>query len=121
MQADEFEKKIRFGRLYDMYGGLLTDKQQKIMEQYFYEDLSLGEIAENCQTSRQAVYDLLRRVEQTLEKYEGKLHLLHQDHQRKFKIRGALQLLKACRQTEAADTRLGEVEQILESLIHESR
>lgn len=68
-------KKIRFGRLYDMYGGLLTEKQQAVMEQYFYDDLSLGEIAESCGISRQAVYDLLRRVEQTLEKYESKLQL----------------------------------------------
>ena len=62
------KKRIRFGQLYAIYGGLLTEKQQKIMEEYFYDDLSLGEIAENTRTSRQAVYDLLRRVEQTLEK-----------------------------------------------------
>ena len=52
MQDDELTKKIRFGRLYDMYGGLLTEKQQAVMEQYFYDDLSLGEIAESCGISR---------------------------------------------------------------------
>ena len=41
-----FAKRIRIGRLYDVYGSLLTVRQQKIMEQYFYDDLSLGEIAE---------------------------------------------------------------------------
>lgn len=65
-----FAKRIRIGRLYDVYGSLLTVRQQKIMEQYFYDDLSLGEIADAGGTSRQAVYDLLKRVEESLEKYE---------------------------------------------------
>ena len=91
------------------------------MEQYFYDDLSLGEIAENSQTSRQAVYDLLRRVEQTLEKYEDKLHLLHQDQERQFKLRGAIKLLEACRTSDSTDPRLGKVEEILRSIIDESR
>ena len=56
-----FAKRIRIGRLYDVYGSLLTVRQQKIMEQYFYDDLSLGEIADAGGTSRQAVYDLLKR------------------------------------------------------------
>lgn len=71
-----FAKRIRIGRLYDVYGSLLTVRQQKIMEQYFYDDLSLGEIADAGGTSRQAVYDLLKRVEESLEKYEKKLRVL---------------------------------------------
>lgn len=121
MQDEGFAKRIRFDQLYAIYGGLLTDKQQKIMEQYFYDDLSLGEIAENTQTSRQAVYDLLRRVEQTLEKYESKLHLLHQDQERQFRLRGAVKLLEACRSSDSPDPRLGKVEGILKSIIDESR
>lgn len=121
MQDEGFAKRIRFGQLYAIYGGLLTDKQQKIMEQYFYDDLSLGEIAENTQTSRQAVYDLLRRVEQTLEKYESKLHLLHQDQERQCRLRGAVKLLEACRSSDSPDPRLGKVEGILKSIIDESR
>lgn len=121
MQDDGFEKRIRFGQLFAIYGGLLTEKQQNIMEQYFYDDLSLGEIAENTRTSRQAVYDLLRRVEQTLEKYEDKLHLLYQDQERQFKLRGAIKLLEACRTSDSTDPRLGKVEEILRSIIDESR
>ena len=49
-----FAKRIRIGRLYDVYGSLLTVRQQKIMEQYFYDDLSLGEIAEELGVSRRA-------------------------------------------------------------------
>ena len=94
---------------------------RKIMEEYFYDDLSLGEIAENTRTSRQAVYDLLRRVEQTLEKYESRLHLLHQDQERQFRLRGAVKLLEACRTSDSTDPRLEKVEDILKSIIDESR
>ena len=69
MAEVDFEKRVRFGNLYDIYGSLLTEKQQDIMRQYFCEDMSLGEIAEAVGTSRQAVYDLLKRVEVTLENY----------------------------------------------------
>ena len=77
MSADnDFEQRINFGRLYDFYGGLLTERQKKVMEQYFYNDLSLGEIAEENGVTRQAIHDLLKRVEQTLERYEARLGLL---------------------------------------------
>ena len=56
MQDDGFEKRIRFGQLFAIYGGLLTEKQQNIMEQYFYDDLSLGEIAENTQTTKKIFF-----------------------------------------------------------------
>ena len=110
MQEDDtFEKKIRVGRLYDFYGSLLTEKQQKIMEQYFYDDLSLGEIAESEGISRQAVYDLLKRAEQTLEHYEEKLHILQKDEDLRFQLRSALNLLEACRREDSPDPRLEKV------------
>ncbi len=62
--------------LYDFYGKLLTPKQQEVMRLYYEEDLSLGEIAEELKITRQAVYDILKRSEQALEKYERKLGLL---------------------------------------------
>ena len=77
MSAEEiFEQRMRLGRLFDLYGGLLTDKQRNCLNMYFYDDLSLSEISEELGVSRQAVHDLLKRVEQTLEKYEEKLGLL---------------------------------------------
>jgi predicted DNA-binding protein YlxM (UPF0122 family) len=118
MQEDDtFEKKIRVGRLYDFYGGLLTDKQQKIMEQYFYDDLSLGEIAENFQISRQAVYDLLKRAETTLENYEAKLHMLQKSEDLHFQLRSALNLLDACRREDSPDPRLEKVAVVLKNIM----
>lgn len=61
--------------LYEVYQGLLTEKQQKIFEATYYEDLSLAEIAEHTKTSRQAVHDVLRRTEDLLESYERTLGL----------------------------------------------
>ena len=55
------DKTIEISMLFDYYGKLLTDKQQKIIELYYYQDLSLGEIAENLEISRQGVYDHLNK------------------------------------------------------------
>ncbi|SJZ63334.1 YlxM family DNA-binding protein [Selenihalanaerobacter shriftii] len=70
------ERTIKIGNLFDFYGDLLTDKQQQIVKLYFYHDLSLGEIAEEYEISRQAVYDNLKRAEEALEDYEANLSLV---------------------------------------------
>lgn len=62
--------------LYDFYGSLLTSKQQEVMRLYYEHDLSLGEIAVELKISRQAVHDILKRAERSLEAYEAKLGLL---------------------------------------------
>ncbi len=62
--------------LYDFYGSLLTSKQQEVMRLYYEHDLSLGEIAAELKISRQAVHDILKRAERSLEAYEAKLGLL---------------------------------------------
>ena len=61
------EQRVRLGRLFDAYGCLLTEKQQKCLELYFCDDLSLAEIADELEVSRQAIHDLIKRVEHTLE------------------------------------------------------
>ncbi len=69
------EKTIRVNLLYDFYGSLLTKKQQHFIELYFDHNLSLGEIADEFNISRQAVYDLIKRTVTILEKFEDKLQL----------------------------------------------
>ena len=61
--------------LYDFYGQLLTEKQREIMQFYYEDDFSLGEISENLKISRQAVYDTIKKSEKTLQEYEEKLRL----------------------------------------------
>lgn len=70
------EKIARRSLLFDFYGPLLTNKQQEIYDYYYQQDLSLGEIAQNQGVTRQAVYDLLKRTEDTLEDLEQKLALV---------------------------------------------
>lgn len=70
------EKTERINNLLDLYKDLLTDKQQEIMDMYYLYDLSLSEIAQDTNTTRAAVYDLIKRTSKTLENYEEKLHLL---------------------------------------------
>lgn len=70
------DKVLKIGLLYDFYGALLTDKQQRCMEMHYLHDLSLGEIADEFKVSRQAVNDILRRGEQVLEEIESKLRLV---------------------------------------------
>lgn len=62
--------------LLDFYGGLLTDKQRLIMSYHYEEDMSLSEISEQLEISRQAVHDILKRSEKTLKEYEKELGLI---------------------------------------------
>jgi predicted DNA-binding protein YlxM (UPF0122 family) len=79
------EKTTRINYLYDFYYSLLTPKQQSYMSLYYLDDYSLGEIADEYDISRQAVYDNIKRTEAMLEEYEEKLGLLQ-----KFQKRGKL-------------------------------
>ena len=61
--------------LLGIYGKLLTDYQLEIMELYYFEDLSLSEIAIEKEVSRNAIFTLIKRVEKILLDYEDKLKL----------------------------------------------
>lgn len=62
--------------LFDFYGELLTEHQRRVYEDAVYNDMSLGEIAEELGISRQGVHDLVRRCDRILQDYENKLHLV---------------------------------------------
>lgn len=70
------ERLFHLADMFDMYGMLLTEKQQRCLELHLFEDFSLSEIGEAVGVSRQAVYDIIHRSEQALETYEQKLGLL---------------------------------------------
>ena len=70
------EEFLRRSALFDLYGALLTEKQQKCLSMSLLEDYSLSEIGESLGISRQAVHDTLHRSEQAMEEYEARLGLL---------------------------------------------
>lgn len=70
------EEIVEQSLLYDFYGELLTEHQQKIYEAALFENYSLSEIAEDAGISRQGVHDLLKRCDKLLRGYEDKLHLV---------------------------------------------
>lgn len=94
-----FEEKLVLGNLFDFYGNLLTDKQQEIFRYYIIDDLSLGEIAEELNISRQAVYDTFKRSKKVLEGYETKLGLLDKFNINNKNIDTALAILKGLKAT----------------------
>lgn len=61
--------------LLPFYETLLTERQREIMKSYFFDDLSLSEIAEDLSISRNAVYDTVKKTEKIIFDYEEKLHL----------------------------------------------
>lgn len=61
--------------LYDLYGELLTEKQQQYFEDYYYDNLTLSEISENYDVSRNAVHKQVKESLNKLEKLESILKI----------------------------------------------
>ena len=66
--------------LYDYYGELFNDKQRKIFEDYYFDNLSLSEIALNEGKSRNAIHKTVKSVVLKLYEYEDKLKLYKRDN-----------------------------------------
>lgn len=73
------DRKFYLINLYDLYGSLLTLKQQNYFEEYYFDNLSLKEISENYNVSRNAIHNVLKEVEEKLEKYEEKIKLYNKN------------------------------------------
>ena len=67
------EEKVKISMLCQLYGQLLTQKQFEFIDDYYNNDLSLSEIAENNNITRQAVRDIINKGEKKLFEYEEKL------------------------------------------------
>jgi len=79
MKKDSDERILEFielSRLYDRYGGLLSEKSKKIVESYVVYDMSLGETAAETGLSRQGVRDVLIRSHEKLKKIDEVLNLV---------------------------------------------
>jgi predicted DNA-binding protein YlxM (UPF0122 family) len=69
------DERVYLNDLYDLYGKLLNDVQKKYFEYYYFDNLSLGEIADLLDVSRNAVHKNIKLVETKLNDFESKLNL----------------------------------------------
>ncbi len=89
-----YDKLVQIALLFDFYGQLLTEKQIEIVDMYYNNDLSLGEISEQQGISRQGVYDTLKRAERTLYQYEEKLGLVDRFLKQKQNMEKIIEMLE---------------------------
>ena len=111
------EKFNRMTLLQDFYGALLTPRQRRVFELYYEHNLSLGEIAEEHDISRQAVYDLLRRTEKSLESYDKRLGLVAKFQEDREKLREALSWLQQLPRGPASASAIDRISRILHDII----
>lgn len=79
---DVLQKKIEVMELYDLYSNLLTEKQKEYIEAYYYDDLSITEISEDLDVSRNAVHDQLKRTVKKLYDFEEALKVKEKNKKR---------------------------------------
>ncbi len=68
--------RYRLTLLYDFYGELLNSHQKDVFSAAIFDDMSYSELSEEFDISRQAAFDLVKRIERKLEGYESRLGLL---------------------------------------------
>ncbi len=71
--------RVKIAVLIKYYGSLLTDKQRQIVAMYVDNNLSLAEVGEELQITRQAVKDGLDKAISTLQSYENDLQFIARD------------------------------------------
>lgn len=106
------EKNVKISILCELYGKLLTEKQYELINDYYNNDLSLSEIAENNEITRQAVRDIIKKGEKKLFEYEEKLAFMKRTLNQEKKIEQVLSELTKI-QKDSSDKKIAN---ILESI-----
>ena len=93
------DKKVEISILCQIYGRLLTEKQYELIDDYYNNDLSLSEIAENNNITRQAVRDIIKKGESKLFEYEEKLLIMKKMRDQEKQIQGIIEELNKIKDT----------------------
>ena len=109
------EKNVKMSILCQIYGKLLTEKQFRSLDDYYNNDLSLSEIAENLSITRQAVRDNIKKGENKLFEYEEKLGIMKKTMEQEEKIAIILSEITKIK-SQSSDEEVGK---ILEHIKHE--
>ena len=83
------EKMLYLNSLFDIYKDLLTDKQKQYFMDYYFNNLSLSEIAEKYSVTRNAIFNQLKIIEEKLIDYEKKLKI----YAKKLEINDIMELI----------------------------
>lgn len=102
------EKKVQISMLLQIYGAMLTEKQYGLLDDYYNNDLSLSEIAENYDITRQAVRDIIKKGENKLFEFEEKLGIMKKNMKQEEKIASILSELTKI-QTKFTDEQIAEI------------
>ena len=108
-----FEKDLRISFLLDFYGDVLTERKRDALEFYYNDDMSLSEIAEEMNISRQGARDIIKKAEEELFFYEEKLGLAKKFRDAQSHASRALEL---CEREGVAESIKDEIKKLLESV-----
>lgn len=106
---EKIEKTLKYTKLFNLYGELLSKSQKRVFEDYFLADLSISEISENLGISRAAVEDSIKKSTKKLDYLESILHGLSKEEKIREKC---LILQKSAANRKQIDT----INKILEEL-----
>ena len=106
------EKIVKVAELYDIYGPLLNEKQRDVINCYYNEDLSLQEIAENNNKSKQAISDMMTRTVDKLFEFEDELSLLEKKDELKDALTSIRELMENSKNKEAIEKITRTIERI---------
>lgn len=93
------EKKVEISILCQIYGKLLTEKQYEVINDYYNNDFSLSEIAENNNITRQAVRDMIKKGESKLFEFEEKLLIMKKMKDQEKQIQSIIEELNKIKDT----------------------
>lgn len=113
------EEKIKMSILCGIYGNLLTEKQHQILDDYYNNDLSLSEIAENNDITRQAVNDMINKGKAKLIEYEDKLKFMNKVLNQEKIVGEIIEELENSENKELSKAKINKISKKLKTLIDE--
>ena len=102
------DKKVEISMLCQIYGKMLTEKQYEVINDYYNNDLSLSEIAENNNITRQAVRDIIKKGENKLFELEEKLTFMKKTLNQERKLQEILEELSKI-ETTSSDKKIEKI------------
>lgn len=109
------EKNVTVSILLDLYGKILTEKQQDVLDLYYNENLSLAEIAEEIRITRQAVHDCIAKGEKKLFNLEEKLGIMKKTEKQEVQLQKILSELSEIQVKDSDE----QINNIIENVVRE--